>query len=207
MVVVQQHLAQTFVRWGQPAVLQSDRAPCFVGAEGGRRQALPSRLTLWLWGLGIEHRLIPVKRPQRNGAVERFQGAMESSWRDEPDGLVALMAVWSVDKPERTPIAYRDRAGFQLVQVWTNLERVRVRRRVDGQGKLSLWDHPVRVGSQLAGQEVVVSFAAEQQVAVVCDLHERGCREVRLPWLTVDWLWACVPATPRPPDSTDSATF
>src|SRR5207244_6169195 len=99
MDLAQAGLAACFAQRGcQPEIIQTDRGACFLGAEGGASAAVPSRLTLWLWGLGIEHRLNPAHTPQRNGAVERFHGGVEHSWAGEMDGVAALIAVWNVDR-------------------------------------------------------------------------------------------------------------
>jgi hypothetical protein len=175
----------------QPAVLQTDRGPCFVGAEGGDRRALPGRLTLWLWGLGIVHRILPPGKPWRNGAVERFHGAVEHSWTGEPAGLEALLAVWNSGKPPRgTPRPYQDWVGFRMDRVWDGLARVRVDRSVDAQGKLSVWDRPVRIGQRWARFTVVVTFDAARRLAVVRDRHEHLLAERVLDWLTDDWIWS-----------------
>jgi hypothetical protein len=178
----------------QPQVVQTDHGACLLGAEGGAQAAIPSRFTLWLWGLGIEHHLIPVRSPQHNGAVERFHGGVEHSWAGEDDGLAALIAVWNVDRPplDEGQRPYRGRAGFDWARVWTRLGQVRVRRRVDRQGKLSLWDRPVRIGRAHANQRAIVTFDAGQRRAVVSDEREVVLAEVALPWLTADWLWAPV---------------
>jgi transposase InsO family protein len=117
MDVVQADLAHRFATLGCiPRQIQTDRHPCFLGAAEPSRAALPGRFTLWLVGLGIGHRLIPVRRPQRNGAVERFHGAVERSWRGEAGGLAALIAVWNAERPplSRRPRRYRGRAGFAM---------------------------------------------------------------------------------------------
>jgi transposase InsO family protein len=182
-------------RGEQPAVVQTDRGACFVGAEGGERRALPGRLTLWLWGLGIAHRPLPPGKPWRNGAVERFQGAVEQSWAGEPDGLPDLQAVWNHGKTGAvTPLPYQDRAGFAMERVWEGLARVRVERSVDPQGKLSVWDRPLRVGRRWAQRMVVVTFDATRRLAVVRDKQETVLIERPLPWLTSDWLWAGIDA-------------
>lgn len=205
--VVQRALAALLTQYGQPSVVQTDRGPCFVGAEGGARRATPSRLTLWLWGLGIEHRLTPVAKPQRNGVVERLNGAVERNWQGEAHGLEALRRVWHHGKPSTvtrlTP--YRGRDRFQVEQVWARLEGVRVTRAVDPQGKLSLWDRPIRAGVRLAGREVTVTFDAARQVAVLRDQRDVWLAERSLPWLTTDWLWE--PLTARPCDDHDTTTF
>jgi transposase InsO family protein len=196
MAVAQAGLAQVFATLDrQPPLVQTDHGACFLGAEGGATAAVPSRLTLWLWGLDIEHRFMPVRHPQSNGAVERWHGGLKQAWAGEDGGLEALQAVWNVDKP---PLAadhrpYRGRAGFDWEQVWTKLGQVRVQRRVDRQGKLSLWDHPVRVGQTAANLLVTVTFDPAHAQVVVHDEHEVLLAAVTLPWLTEEWLWADVP--------------
>lgn len=191
MAVVLRELDQLMrQRQEQPAILQTDRGPCFIGAEGGDRMAVPGRLTLWLWGLGIQHHILPPAKPWRNGAVERFHGALERSWQGEDDGITALQAVWNVGKdgaPSGPP--YVGRRGFQMAKVWRGLATVRVRRSVDGQGKLSWWDRPLRVGMAWADRQVQVTFDAARHVVMVRDKHDRLLTEKILPWLTADWIW------------------
>lgn len=205
--VAQQALAALLAAQGQPAVVQTDRGSCFVGTEGGASKAAPGRLTLWLWGLGIEHRLTPVAKPQRNGVVERLNGALERSWRGETGGLEALLPVWNAGKPstaERlTP--YRGRAGFSLERVWARLEGVRVTRKVDRQGKFSLWDRPIRAGARCADRPVVVTFDAARRVLVLRDERDVWLAELALSWLTADWLWE--PVTAQACDHSDSPTL
>jgi hypothetical protein len=196
MAVAQAGLAHVFATLGcQPALVQTDHGACFLGAEGGATAAVPSRLTLWLWGLGIEHRFIPVRHPQSNGAVERWHGGIKQAWAGEDGGLEALQAVWNVDKPalHAGHRPYLGRAGFDWQQVWTTLGQVRVERRVDRQGKLSLWDRPLRVGQAAANQLVTVTFDAAHEQVVVRDEQEVVRAARPLPWLTEAWLWADVP--------------
>jgi transposase InsO family protein len=138
MTAVQGALAGLLTRLGhQPATVQTDRGPCFVGAEGGPSKAAPGRLTLWLWGHGIEHRLLPPGTPTRNGAVERWNGAVERSWAGEEGGLAALAEVWNWGKPAAASAErpYGGRAGWRAARMWERLARVRVERKVDRQGK------------------------------------------------------------------------
>lgn len=180
----------------QPDVLQSDRGPCFVGAEAASA-AIPNRFTLWLWSLGITHRLTPPRRPQRNGAVERLHGALERSWTGEHGGIDDLLAVWNLGKQVATPAttAYAGRAGSDLGRVWDGLANVTVLRRVTRQGTTSLWDRPVRIGRAAAEQVVTVTFNAARRVMVVRDAHDTLVCERELPWLTLEWLWEAIPVT------------
>jgi hypothetical protein len=167
-----------------------------------------------LIGLGISHQLIPVRQPQRNGAVERFHRAVEHSWRDEAGGLEALRTVWNVERPalDSAHQPYRGREGFSMERVWALLATVRVARRVDGyplagEGKFGLWNRPVRAGKAAAGQEVEVTFDAKRQRLVVSDVHAVMLREVELPWLTEDWLWEPVPLSAQAAYSPDTSTI
>jgi transposase InsO family protein len=210
MRAVQAELARLFAAHGLvPRQVQTDRGSCFIGAEGDAVAAVPSRLTLWLAGLGVGHRPIPVRRPQHNGAVERFHGGVERSWQGEPDGLAALAAVWNATRPPLSEghRAYPGRAGFDLGRVWALLSQTRVRRRVDRQGKLSLWDHPIRAGARLAGQEVTVTFDPDARRVVVRDAHERVARQAPLGWLTEEWLWQPVPPPDQRAHPPDPPTF
>jgi hypothetical protein len=195
-------------RGEQPALVQTDRAPCFVGAEGGERKALPGRLTLWLWGLGISHRVLPPAKPWRNGAVERFHGAVEHSWAGEPEGIAALQAVWNHGKHHPAPaVPYQDRSGFSLERVWQGLAQVRVKRSVDAQGKLSVWDRPLRVGRAWAYRTVVVTFDLASRLVVVRTPQGDLLREVPLPWLTAAWLWAGIEGADHPCEHDGTSTF
>ena len=189
----------------QPEQIQTDHGPCFLGAEESRRLAVPGRLTLWLASLGIAHRFIPVRQPQRNGAVERFHGAVETSWRGEAGGLEALQVVWNVEKPELDAAhrPYQGKAGSNLEEVWALLAGVRVGHRVDSQGKCGLFGRPLRVGMAAAGQEVTIGFDAARRLVMVENVHAVVLREVALEWLTVDWLWEPVPLTAHAIDSSD----
>jgi hypothetical protein len=209
MAVVQAEVAHLFATLGRiPQQVQTDHGACFLGAEDPSRAALPGRFTLWLAGLGIGHRLIPVRRPQHNGAVERFHGGVAQSWRGEAGGLEALRAVWNVERP---PLSarhrrYRGRAGFAMRRVWALLGQTQVTRQGSRQGTLSLWDRTVYVGMPAAGQTLTVTFDPATRRAVVRDAHEQVLREVPLPWLTTDWLWAPVPLTDHQPHVPDHST-
>lgn len=190
-VVVLQSLDSLMQTLGQPAIVQTDRGSCFVGSEGGASRAAAGRTTLWLWGLGIEHRLIPPGKPQRKGVVERLHGAIERNWRGEPGGLAALLPAWNYGKPSTrdrlTP--YQGRQGFRLERVWARLETVRVVRAVDRDGTVSLWDRRVRLGHGVRNRPVVLTFDAARRVLVVRDERDVWLREVELPFLTTDWIW------------------
>jgi hypothetical protein len=209
MDAVQASLAVLMSSLGcQPAQVQTDHGPCFLGAEEGNRLAVPGRLTLWLASLEIAHRFIPVRQPHHNGAVERFHGAVETSWRGEAGGLEALRQVWNIEKPvlDAAHRPYRGQAGSSLERVWALLDTVQVARRVDSQGKCGLFGRPLRVGLAAAGQEVTIRFDAVRQLVVVEDVHAVVLCDVALAWLTLEWLWDAVPLSAQTIDPPDTST-
>jgi hypothetical protein len=66
---VQSVLRICFVRWGTlPDEVQTDGAPVLIGKP---QDTFPSRFTLWLKGLGIDHLVIRPGQPTDNAEVER----------------------------------------------------------------------------------------------------------------------------------------
>ena len=61
----------------QPAVVQTDRDPCFVGTEGGPSRAVPGRFTLWLWG----HESIDSAVCTTTTACARVGGQRRCHWK------------------------------------------------------------------------------------------------------------------------------
>lgn len=62
---------RAFIRQGfLPEAIRTDHGACFIGPEPG---SFPSKFTLWLWGLGVTHELIPPRQPAQNGGIERDQ--------------------------------------------------------------------------------------------------------------------------------------
>jgi transposase InsO family protein len=60
-----------FTQWGVlPEAIRTDHGACFCAPAW---DSFPTDFTLYLWGLGIEHELIPVRRPAHNGGIERDQ--------------------------------------------------------------------------------------------------------------------------------------
>jgi hypothetical protein len=74
-------LREAFSQWGFPLRIRTDRATQFIGSE---KSVIPSLFSLWLVGLGIEHRLNEKPySPQLNGGVERMHRTLANRvWRD-----------------------------------------------------------------------------------------------------------------------------
>ena len=85
-------LRQAFWEWGLPLEVQTDHENVYVGPAEGN---FPSLFTLWLIGLGIEHRLSRRHRPTDQPQVERnHRTTGDMGWKDEhPTTVEQLQAV------------------------------------------------------------------------------------------------------------------
>jgi len=198
---VQQQLRAALARWGLPRRLRVDN-----GKPWGSWSDLPPALALWLIGLGIDMVWNDPRRPQQNGVVERSQGTAKR-WA-EPHACrsaAELQARLDADdalQRERYPLAggrsrwqlfpglahsgrrYREAGearAWSLGRVREHLAGYAVARRVDGQGKVSVYNRNVYVGVVHKGQQVWVQFDPEQGQWLVSDRAGRQLRGVPAP--------------------------
>lgn len=175
---MQRRLRRAFERWGLPRRLRVDN-----GQPWGSRSDLPPALALWLIGLGVAMIWNDPRRPQQNGVVERSQGTAKR-WAEPqacrtPAELQGRLDEDDVLQRERYPVArgrsrwdlfpelahsgrpYReaDEVGaWRLGRVRDHLAESAVPRRVDSQGKVSIYNRNLYVGVRYAGQDVWVQF-------------------------------------------------
>jgi hypothetical protein len=175
---VQRQLRRGFERWGRPRRLRVDN-----GKPWGSWSDLPPALALWLIGLGVGVIWNDPRRPQQNGVVERSQGTAKR-WAEphacsSPAELQGRLDEDDVLQRERYPVARRrsrwelfpelahsgrayreaDEAGeWCLGRVRDHLAEWAVPRRVDRQGKISIYNRNIYVGVLYAGRDVWVQF-------------------------------------------------
>jgi hypothetical protein len=175
---VQWRLRAAFERWGRPRQLRVDN-----GKPWGSRSDLPPVLALWLIGLGVAVNWNDPCCPQQNGVVERSQGTAKR-WAEphacrDPAELQVRLDGDDLLQRERYPVAggrsrgelfpelahsgrpYRevDEAGsWCLERVRDHLAQCAVPRRVDSQGKISIYNRNLYVGAMYGGQGVWVQF-------------------------------------------------
>jgi transposase InsO family protein len=182
-------LRTLFARRGLPARMRVDN-----GAPWGGWNDLPTALALWLAGLGVATVWNPPRRPQDNGVVERSQrtgkawaepgrcaDARELQERlDEMDAIQreAYPAVAGRSRAEAYPgLEHSGRAYSRQEEqrVWDlqaarrMLARMRARRKVDRQGRISLYDRGCYVGIAHQGRMVDVSYDPDAGEWVVSD--------------------------------------
>jgi len=166
------------VQWGRPERLRVDN-----GAPWGSRGDLPTDLVCWLAGLEVGVTDNPPRRPQANGVVERFQG-VGKTWA-EPDrcrtsrelqGRLDVLDHWQRERypavkgrtrgeaypglrhSGRSYDAAWESAHWDLQRVWDLLGMYSVPRKVDSQGKVSLYNRSHSVGLRWSGRTIWVGF-------------------------------------------------
>ncbi len=205
-----QHDCRTaFTQWGLPDVIQTDRGPVFY--DNGP-SPFPTRLVLWWKGLGIEHRLLPRKTPQRNGIVERshrtlnertlsgrcfddgadLQSQVDADWYELnaecPSrakgccGLPPLVAHPELLVPRRPYRPEWELDLFDLSQVDAYLATFTWLRTATSVGQVSVGRHRYSLGSKWAGQAVSVTFDPESREFVFAQIRSES-RQRRLPEL------------------------
>lgn len=152
----------------------------------GSRGDLPTDLACWLAGLGIGLLINPPRRPQDNGVIERFQG-VGKQWGEpsrcnsaaELQRLMDKLDRWQRDlypveagRPRReiypalkhSGRRYRrseEPAMWDLGRAWAWVGAHLVPRRVDSQGKVSLYNRSYTVGLKWVGRTIWVGFDPE----------------------------------------------
>lgn len=193
-------LQLAFARWKcLPEAIRTDHGSCFCAPEW---DAFPTDFTLYLWGLGVAHELIPVRRPTHNGGIERdqrtfgeqfladypFHGDPALSQDAETFGRFRNQYVpsRSVRCHGRTPVetahdlecrarpyrAAREADIFDVQRIFARLSQLRWRRKVTG-GYVSLGHTKYYVGRAYRNQTIELTFDANtREVVAATPDHE-----------------------------------
>jgi hypothetical protein len=215
---VQDQLRRAFGRWGRPQQLRVDNG-CPWGATGG----LPTELALWLFGLEVGVHWNDPRCPRQNGVVERTQGVsqrwVEAHTCHSPEQLQArLEELDQIQRGEYPSIGGRSRSqafpglahsGRPYSAAWErrhwsreaalgHLAEYVVVRRVDRNGKVSLYDRGHWLGKQWVGQTVYVSLDPQLVAWVFADSEGRELRRRPAEELTRANIVGLRVARPRP---------
>jgi hypothetical protein len=190
---VQSSLRQAFGCWGLPAEMGLDN-----GLPWGDRYELPSALALWLVGLGVVLKFLPVGQKQLNGVIERAQGTGQrwcepqtcASAAQLQERLEEMDLIQRQDYPS-FPEGSRLDVFPELLQVvrpysraWEeenwDLRRAQqylsghaVVRRANKQGQVSVYDHCYSIGARNRGQRVLIYYDPGTN-EWVCTLEQTG---------------------------------
>ena len=96
---VQATLRTAFAEWGCPLEIQTDHEDVYVGAA---TSDFPSRFTLWLLGLNIQHVTSRSHRPTDQAQVERGHRTLgDMAWKDELFAQVPALQTALDDRRQR----------------------------------------------------------------------------------------------------------
>ena len=96
---VQGVLRAAFTQWGCPLEIQTDHDDVYVGAA---TSDFPSRFTLWLVGLNMQHVTSRSHRPTDQAQVERGHRTLgDMAWKDEPFARVTDLQATLDDRQQR----------------------------------------------------------------------------------------------------------
>jgi hypothetical protein len=96
---VQGVLRAAFAQWGCPLEIQTDHDDVYVGAA---TSDFPSRFTLWLVGLNMQHVTSRSHRPTDQAQVERGHRTLgDMTWKDESFARVTDLQTALVDRQQR----------------------------------------------------------------------------------------------------------
>lgn len=187
---------KAFIKTGRlPEAIRSDHGSCFVGAE---KHSFPSDFTLYLWGLGVEHELIPVKCPAKNGGIERDQRTFNEHFIDDYQfrshqllerdaeafgkfqnqyvpsrsvrcqGRTAAETAAKLECQARLYKAAQEAKLFSVSRIYAKLGQLRWPRLVTSNGYVHVGHHKYYVGQAFDRQEVEVRFDPETKELIFC---------------------------------------
>ena len=187
---------QAFTQAGYlPEAIRTDHGACFVGPE---KDSFPSDFSLYLWGLGIEHELIAVRRPAQNGGIERDQRTFGEHFIDDyqfnsDEQLERDAASFGAFQNQYVPsrsVRCRGRTAsetaaqlecqarpykpaqevklFSVDRIYAKLEPLRWPRLVSSSGYVSLGHHLYYVGQAFIGQEIEVRCEPQSKEFLFC---------------------------------------
>jgi transposase InsO family protein len=196
VAAVQEALRRAFGRWGRPKALRVDN-----GNPWGSTSGLPSGLSLWAAGLGVDVYWNHPYRPQQNGVVESTQGTTQR-WVEPgqcADFAQLCRRVAEEDRIQREVYPAIDgrsrraaypsllnsgrgyglsweKYGWDMQAALALLADYQVRRKVSKYGQVTLYNRHIYVGEAYGGSEVDVRLDAPSVQWVITDLRGQQIR-------------------------------
>ena len=207
---IQEMFRNVFEAWGLP-----DRVRVDNGYPWGTSRDLPSELSLWLIGLGVEPSWNPPGQPTCNPKVERCNG-LTQQWGElhtcTDCRQAARMLAWvgriqrdeypairgrtrrevfpQLGTPRRVYRRSQEEALWELSRVDAFLARGCWIRHADGNGTISLYGHCRAVGRAWAHQELVVRFDTSSRCWLVSNAKGEVVKQLPATELTRERILA-----------------
>jgi hypothetical protein len=201
---------RNFIAWGLPDHVRFDN-----GYPWGTSRDLPPELALWLIGLAVEPIWNPSGQPTCNAKVERCNGVTQQ-WGElhrctdcqqaartlarvariqreaypALRGRTRLEVFPQLSTPRRAYRRSREAALWDLARVDGFLARGCWRRRVDCNGRISIYGHGRSVGRAWARQDVVLRFEASSRCWMVSNPAGELIKQIPASELTGEGIMA-----------------
>jgi len=213
-----------FARWETlPDTLQTDNEACLGGQPS---DPAPSRLTLWLIGLGVAHRFIRPHTPTDQAQVERSHRTLDGfvglpdprldveqlqqrldaerelhngcfcSRASDCGGRPPLIAHPELLRPRRPYRLECERALFDEQRVYAYLATISLTRQVSSTGQIHLYGALHSVGRGCAGQSVTVRCDPQARAWIVMQADGSEVKRLRMQGMDVTALTGIADAPP-----------
>lgn len=203
-------MRQWFEQWGLPEMMQFDHGQPW----GSGKADLPGLFPLWLVGLGVDVVWSRPGHPQDNGIVERSHrttqawsaptfcrnlshlqqsldkaAEVQRAFYPTVSGQTRLQRFPQLLESRRPYCISQEPELWSLQRAYNHLSQSCWRRKVDGSGRISLYNRNCSVGRALQGQHLWVRFDA--LCAQWACFDENGVEVARIPALSIDTQVIC----------------
>jgi hypothetical protein len=195
---VQEELRRRFAQWGRPTWLRVDN-----GYPWGNYNDLPTALSLWLVGAGVQVHWNEPRRPQQNAKVERSQGTgcrwaepwlchdvaelqarfdqedrvQRELYPSRPGGQSRLAAYPALAQVRRHYTRAWEQRHWALHLAVAHLAEYQAVRKVSSAGHVDIYDTTYYVGRAHAGETVYVQLNPDTREWVISDAEDRELRK------------------------------
>jgi len=212
-----------FAQWGSlPDRYRTDNGGCFVG---NGLDPFPSRFSLYLWGMGVQHQLISARCPKQNGGVERSHRTLDehllvelkdvsvnqlptilSDFRDfENYYLPSRSAVCKGKTPiealKDLPVKGRpynpqaEKQTFDINKVYQQLSTLHWKRKVDPKGEVALGHNTYYLGVAWKFQNVEATFDPDTKEIVFRTISGNLLKRIPVKKLSYENIIGEIPPT------------
>ena len=214
---------EAFAQWGVlPDRYRTDHGGCFVGNGS---DPFPSRFSLYLWAMGVQHQLISVGCPKQNGGVERSHRTLDehllvelknvsgsqlptilSDFRDFenyylPSRSVVCKGKTPIEALKDLPVKGRpynpqaEKETFDLNKVYQQLSCLHWKRKVDPKSEVALGGNTYYLGVAWKFKDVEATFDPDTKEMVFRTISGNLLKRIPVKKLSYENIIGEIPPT------------